>query len=224
MATEPNRTTATGAAATDVLRADLALIASLVPNGSAVLDLGSSDGSLMAHLRDDKGCTVRGIELSPEGIAASIDRGLSVVQADLDQGLSAYTDDSFDLVVLSQTLQVVRRPDVVVREMARVGRTCVVSFPNFAHWRVRGFLFFRGRMPVSRSIPYQWYETPNIHHTTVVDFRELCRRLDLEIVQEIPLKTNDFGHVGRVGFWPNLRADTALAVIRRTGRPAESGS
>ena len=200
----------------DILRADLQLIASLVPDGSRVLDLGSSDGSLMVHLRDEKNCTVRGIELSPEGIAASVERGLSVVQADLDEGLSAYGDGSFDIVVLSQTLQVVRRPDLVVKDMARVGRTCIVSFPNFAYWKVRGFLFFRGRMPVSRSIPYQWYETPNIHHTTVRDFRDLCRRLDLEIVQEIPLSTDDFGHAKPVNLWPNLRADTSLAVVQRT--------
>jgi methionine biosynthesis protein MetW len=201
----------------DILRADLQLIASLVPDGSRVLDLGSGDGSLMAHLRDEKNCTVRGVELSHEGIAASVERGLSVVQADLDGGLSAYADGSFDVVVLSQTLQVVRRPDLVMKDMARVGSTCIVSFPNFAYWKIRGFLLFRGRMPVSRSIPYQWYETPNIHHTTVRDFRVLCDHLGLEIVREIPLSTDDFGHASPVGLWPNLRADTALAVVRRAG-------
>jgi methionine biosynthesis protein MetW len=199
----------------DILRADLQLIASLVPDGSRVLDLGSSDGSLMAHLRDEKQCTVRGIELSPEGIAASVERGLSVVQSDLDEGLSAYGDASFDVVVLSQTLQVVRRPDLVLNDMARVGRTCIVSFPNFAYWRVRGFLFFRGRMPVSRSIPYQWYETPNIHHTTLRDFRDLCQHLGLDIVREIPLSTDDFGHAKPVTLWPNLRSDTSLAILKR---------
>ncbi len=202
-------------AALDILRADLQLIASLVPQGSRVLDLGSGDGSLMAHLRDDKGCAVRGVELSHEGIATAVERGLSVVEADLDGGLSAYADGSFDVVVLSQTLQVVRHPDVVLRDMARVGKTCIVTFPNFANWRVRSFLFFRGRMPVSRSIPYQWYETPNIHHTTLRDFRDLCRHLELEIVREIPLATDDFGHAKPVSLWPNLRSDTALAVLRR---------
>lgn len=202
----------------DILRADLQLVASLVPDGSRVLDLGSGDGSLMAHLRDDKGCEVRGIELSPEGIAASIERGLSVVQADLDKGLSAYGDGVFDVVVLSQTLQVIRRPDLALKEMARVGRTSIVSFPNFGHWRVRGYLFFEGRMPVSRSIPYQWYETPNIHHTTLRDFRDLCGRLGLEIVREIPLSTDDFGHAKPVRFWPNLLSDTSLAIVRQAGR------
>ncbi len=201
----------------DILRADLQLIAALVPDGSRVLDLGSGDGSLMAHLRDEKRCTVRGIELSPEGIATSVERGLSVVQSDLDEGLSAYGDGSFDVVVLSQTLQVVRRPDLVMQDMARVGRTCIVSFPNFANWRVRGFLFFRGRMPVSKSIPYEWYETPNIHHTTIPDFRDLCARLGLQIVREIPLSTDDFGHAKPVSMLPNLRADTALAVVQRAG-------
>lgn len=199
----------------DILRADLQLIASLVPDGSRVLDLGSGDGSLMAHLRDEKGCTVRGMELSPEGIAASIERGLSVVQADLDAGLSGFEDGAFDVVVLSQTLQVIRRPDVLLKEMARIGATSIVSFPNFAHWRIRSFLFFRGRMPVSRSIPYQWYETPNIHHTTVSDFRDLCSRLGLEIAREIPLSTDDFGHAKPVKMWPNLFADTSLVVLRK---------
>ncbi len=199
----------------DILRADLQLVASLVPDGSRVLDLGSGDGSLMAHLRDEKHCEVRGVELSPEGIAASIERGLSVVQADLDAGLSAYADNAFDVVVLSQTLQVIRRPDLALKEMSRVGKTSVVSFPNFGHWRVRSYLFFQGRMPVSRSIPYQWYETPNIHHTTLRDFRDLCRHLNLEIVREIPLSTDDFGHAKPVRFLPNLLSDTSLAVVRR---------
>jgi methionine biosynthesis protein MetW len=204
----------------DILRADLKLITELVPESSRVLDLGCGDGALMAHLRDEKGCAVQGIELSPQGIAAAIEQGLSVVQADLDEGLGAYPDASFDVVVLSQTLQVVRRPDFVIGEIARVGRAGIVSFPNFAHWKVRGYLALKGRMPVAPAIPYEWYDTPNIHHTTIPDFRALCARLGLVIEREIPLSADGFGGVRRVRVLPNLLADTALAVVRRDGEAA----
>jgi methionine biosynthesis protein MetW len=200
---------------TDVLRGDLQLITGLVPPGSRVLDLGCGDGALMAHLRDERGCTVRGLELSHQGIAACLDQGLSVVEADLDKGLAVYPDGSFDVVVLSQTIQVMRRPDLVLSEMARVGRVGIVSFPNFGHWLVRAYLMFKGRMPVSKSIPYEWYDTPNIHHATMRDFRVFCEDLGLAIEQEVPLKTTSFGTVERVDFAPNLFADTALLVVRK---------
>jgi methionine biosynthesis protein MetW len=202
----------------DILRADLRLITELVPEGSRVLDLGCGDGALMAHLRDEKGCALQGVELSAQGIASAIEQGLSVVQADLDEGLGAYPDASFDVVVLSQTLQVMRHPDAVLSEIVRVGRVGIVSFPNFAHWKVRGYLGLKGRMPVARTIPYEWYDTPNIHHTTVRDFRALCERLGLVIEQEIPLSTDGFGGIQRVRVLPNLLADTALAVVRKNGR------
>lgn len=200
---------------TELLRADLQLIRDLVPEGSRVLDLGCGDGALLAHLRDEKGCFVRGLELTPEGVVACLGRGLSVVQADLDEGLDGYPDDSFDVVVLSQTLQVVRRPAFVLREMLRVGEHGIVSFPNFGHWKVRGFLAFRGRMPVSRSIPYTWYETPNIHHTTLKDFRGFVVANGGKVDREIPLHIAG-GRVGRrVRVLPNLTADTAVALVSR---------
>ncbi len=199
----------------DVLRGDLKLITELVPSGSRVLDLGCGDGALMAHLRDERGCDVRGLELSHQGISACLDQGLSVVEADLDDGLAVYPDDSFDVVVLSQTIQVMRRPDLVLSEMARVGRTCIVSFPNFGHWRVRGYLALKGRMPISRSIPFQWFDTPNIHHATIRDFRAFAGSLGLVVEREIPLSTGSFGRARTVGVMPNLFADTALMVVRR---------
>lgn len=200
----------------DLLRADLKLITAIVPDGARVLDLGCGGGSLMAHLRDERGCIVRGIELEHDRIATALGRGLSVVEADLDDGLAAYGDGSFDFVVLSQTLQVVRKPAFVLREMLRVGGRGVVSFPNFAHWKVRAFLATRGRMPVSRSIPFSWYDTPNIHHTTIKDFRDFVEAAGGEIEQGVALSTGGRrgGHLRRVRFAPNLLADTAVAVVR----------
>jgi len=201
--------------AAELLRADLRRITDLVPEGARVLDLGCSDGALMAHLRDTRGCEVRGIELDADRIASAIGRGLSVVQADLDEGLGAYEAASFDVVVLSQTLQVVRRPAYLLREMLRVGERSILTFPNFGHWRVRGYLALRGRMPVSRSIPYSWYDTPNIHHTTLKDFRDFVAANGGAIELEIPLHVTGAereAHVQRV--LPNLFADTALAVVR----------
>lgn len=201
----------------DLLRADLRLITELVPHGSRVLDLGCGDGSLMAHLRDERGCEVRGVEVDHADIAAALARGLSVVENDLDQGLGGYRDGSFDIVVLSQTLQVVRRPAFVLGEMLRVGSKGIVSFPNFGHWRIRGYLGTRGRMPVSKSIPFTWYDTPNIHHTTLKDFRDFVSANGAEIEREIALLTEGWhrSEIRRVNLWPNLLADTAVAVVRR---------
>ena len=200
--------------ATELLRGDLRLIGSFVPHGSRVLDLGCGDGSLLAHLRETKECSVRGVELSHDGVRACIAAGIPVVQTDLDEGLASLADDTFDVVVLSQTLQVVRHPDAVLREMLRVGRTGIVSFPNFAHWKVRGHLAFRGRMPVSRAIPYAWYATPNIHHTTVRDFRDLCESAGARITEEAAL-TDRRGELRRLRALPNLRAETAVAVVTK---------
>lgn len=202
--------------ATELLRGDLRLISDLVPGGSRVLDLGCGDGVLLAHLRDEKGCFVRGLELTASGISACLGRGISVVQADLDEGLPGYPDASFDIVVLSQTLQVVRRPAFVLREMLRVGRKGIVSFPNFGHWRVRSYLALKGRMPVSRSIPYTWYETPNIHHTTLKDFRDFVAANGGQVELELPLHTVETG-ARPTRLLPNLLADTEVAVVSRRG-------
>ena len=201
--------------AAQFLRSDLRFIGELVPGGSRVLDLGCGSGELLAYLRDERGCRVRGVELTPEGIAASIGRGLSVVQDDLDRGLAGFPDGSFDIVILSQTLQIVRKPALVLREMLRVGDRAVLSFPNFGHWRVRGYLGFRGRMPVSRTIPYSWYDTPNIHHTTLKDFREFVTANGGVVLSELPLASNTSTEgVHAVRFIPNLRAELAVAVVK----------
>ena len=155
------------------LRPDLAVIARNIAPGTSLLDVGCGDGTLMAALRDEKGCDARGMELDPANVGKCVARGLSVIQGDADRDLAFYPDKSVDYAILSQTLQTTMRPDVVLEELLRVGRRAFVSFPNFAHWRVRLSLLWNGRMPVTRLLPVPWYETPNIHHLTINDFRAL---------------------------------------------------
>ena len=155
------------------LRPDLAAIAGHVRPGARVLDIGCGDGELMEALRDRKGCDARGMEIDPTLVERSVARGLSVVQGDADRDLADYPDKAFDYAILSQTLQTAARPDRMLDELLRVGRQAFVSFPNFAHWRMRAALAIGGRMPVTRHLPVSWYETENIHHVTVADFREL---------------------------------------------------
>lgn len=157
------------------LRADLAIIADHIAAGSRVLDVGCGDGALMAALRDRRSVDARGLEIDPANVAAAVARGLSVVQGDADRDLAAYPDASFDYAILSQTLQTTRGPHLVLDDLLRIGRRAFVSFPNFAHWRVRLSLLWGGRMPVTRQLPESWYDTPNIHHVTIDDFRAFVR-------------------------------------------------
>jgi methionine biosynthesis protein MetW len=153
------------------LRPDLAIIAGHIATGSRVLDVGCGDGALMAALREGKGVDARGLEIDGANVAAAVARGLSVVQGDADRDLADYPGGSFDYAVLSQTLQTTRAPDRVLHHLLRIGARAFVSFPNFAHWRVRLSLLRGGRMPVTPQLPERWYDTPNIHHLTVDDFR-----------------------------------------------------
>jgi len=199
----------------ELLRADQRFIADLVPQGARVLDLGCGDGALLARLREERGAEVRGVEIDLDDIARCIERDVPVYQGDLDEGLADVPDDRFDVVILSQTLQVVKRPRLVLTEMLRVGRRSVVSFPNFGHWKVRAHLALRGRMPVSDAIPYSWYDTPNIHHTTIADFRDFCADCGAVIEREIAFVGGDDGRPRLVRVAPNLFADEAVFVLRR---------
>ena len=157
------------------LRPDLAAIAAHVEPGSRVLDIGCGDGGLMAAIEAEKGCDARGLELDPAQVALCVARGLSVVQGDANTDLADYPDKAFDYAILSQTLQTATRPDLMLDELLRVGAKAFVSFPNFAHWRTRTALMLGGRMPVTRALPVTWYETQNIHHVTIEDFRDLAK-------------------------------------------------
>jgi len=162
------------------LREDLQLIAGWITPGSRVLDLGCGDGALLSHLRGASGCRGYGIEIADAQVLAAIQRGVNVIQADLESGLRMFGDAMFDVVVLSQTLQAMRNVELILREMMRVARQGIVSFPNFGHWR-HALSLLGGRMPVTRQIPYQWYDTPNIHLCTPKDFEILAAKLGLGI-------------------------------------------
>jgi methionine biosynthesis protein MetW len=192
------------------LRPDLAAVAAAVPDGARVLDIGCGDGQLLAWLRDTKGVEGRGIELDARDVAAAVARGLAVVQGDADTDLADYPDAAFDVVILSNTLQAMHRPAAVLEQLVRIGRSAVVSFPNFGHWRVRLGLAFGGRMPVTRSLPVSWHETPNIHFCTIADFEALAAHMGLTVARRAAL------HSGRpVALWPNLLADTGVFVLAR---------
>lgn len=192
------------------LRPDLAIIAAAVPTGSRVLDVGCGDGELMAALRD-QGVDARGLEIDPANVTAAIARGQSVVQGDANRDLADYPDDAFDYAILSQTLQTTERPDRVVDELLRIAPRAFVSFPNFAHWRVRLDLLWGGRMPVTRLLPVAWYETPNIHHVTVSDFRDLLRGKGIGVEAAWYL-SGDKPTSAAAATW---RAEHAIFLIRR---------
>jgi len=194
------------------LRLDYELIESMIPDGAKVLDLGCGDGQLLADLIDQKGCTGRGIEMDEALVTECVKRGVAVYQGDMLEGLSFYKDGHFDVVILSQTLQQTLRPPEVIREMLRVGRRAIISFPNFGHWSVRIQLLWTGRMPRTHALPHHWYNTPNVHLCTVKDFEEFCEREKLSRVDELFL-TAGYRRIG--GWLANLRAGTAIFQIER---------
>ncbi len=193
------------------LRPDLAIIAANVAPGSRVLDVGCGDGALMAALRDDRGVDARGLELDGSNVAAAVARGLSVVQGDADTDLADYPDQSFDYAILSQTLQTAQAPAVVLDHLLRIGRRAFVSFPNFAHWRVRASLLLAGRMPVTRLLPEQWHDTPNIHHVTIDDFRAFVAERAIRVERAWFLSGDQ--QIGRT--LANLWAEHAVFLLHR---------
>jgi len=196
------------------MRPDLDVIASLVPPGARVLDLGCGDGALLEELMR-RGNDVLGVEISDDGVMACMGRGVPVLQDDIDQGLDDLADDAFDVVVMSLTLQAVHRPALVLREMARVGRRSIVSFPNFGRWRLRAQLAAKGRMPVSPLLPYAWHETPNIRLCSITDFEALARAEGLRVEQRILLDEGGSPVGGLAERSPNLLAAGVVYLLGR---------
>jgi methionine biosynthesis protein MetW len=190
-------------------KATLQSIARLVPQGARVLDLGCGDGALLDHLQRERGCTGYGIEIADENVLACAKRGVNVIQLNLDQGLSLFDDATFDVVLQIDTLQHLRNAETMLRETARVGKLGIVAFPNFAHWPNR-LAVLRGRMPVTKRLPYQWYDTPNIRVGTFKDFEVLATKNRLAILDSFGLQD---GHEKR--FLPNLTASTAVFKFER---------
>jgi len=182
----------------------------LIEHGSRVLDVGCGDGELLARLAEDKNTKGEGIELVQELVLTCVERGIAVIHRDVERGLEKYADKSFDYVILSQTVQTLEEPEKVLKELLRLGKKVIVSFPNFAHWRCRAQLFFQGKAPVTGQLPFSWYNSPNKHFPSMKDFDRFCRKLGVKVEQRIPLvKTS----VGPVRFAPNLFAEQVIYLV-----------
>ncbi len=190
-------------------RPDFAAIAAWIPQGSSVLDLGCGDGSLLRYLRETRGVRGYGVEISDANVAACIANNVNVIQNDLDSGLADFENDSFDFVILSQTLQATRHTEALMKEIVRVGREGIVSFPNFGYWKNR-LQILLGNMPVSKELPYQWYDTPNVHLCTLDDFEDLCATHQVRILARHVMAEGADVHV-----MPNLRGSMAVYRFKR---------
>jgi methionine biosynthesis protein MetW len=196
------------------MRFDLTLIQPWINEGSRVLDLGCGDGTLLATLAKQKNVSGVGLEIDPENITQSLAHGVNVIEHDLNLGLGNFRDNSFDMVVMTLALQTLRYPHLVIDEMLRVGRECIVTFPNFGHWRSRWYLSQRGKMPVSKFLPYTWYDTPNIHFCTVKDFEALCADKQIRVLNSAVIGA-DNNQSSLADRFPNLLGVTAVYHISK---------
>ena len=189
------------------------LVIDEIPEHSRVLDLGCGDGRLLELLQEKKSIRGAGVEISETGVGMCVEKGLYCYQGDIDDGLKDYRDNSFDYVILNQTLQSTKMPDYVLRETLRIAHNAIVSFPNFGHYETRLQLAFTGQMPKNELLPYEWYESPNIHHATIKDFRNFCEKYGYKIKKEKHFSPYNGGTSKRVGFMPNLFARYGFFVL-----------
>lgn len=196
------------------MRLDLRLAERWIKPQSRVLDLGCGDGELLAHLRDNFEVKGYGLEIDEEKINDCVARGVNVIQQNLNKGLSNFGDNSFDSVIMTQALQAIEKPDQLLNDMLRVGKQAIITFPNFAHWKTRSYLFFKGQMPVSEALPYSWYDTPNIHLCTFRDFEALCQQLDIKILNRLAVDDDQQGSF-LMKYLPNLMGEVAIYRVSR---------
>lgn len=196
-------------------RPDFDVIVRLVPAGARVLDLGCGTGELMARLVREKGVRAQGVDLHQPSVTACISKGLSVFHGDIHEGLGDLRDGTFDYIILSRTLQQIQDPDRVISEMLRVGSRAIVSFPNFAFWRVRLHLLLTGTLPVSPALPYAWYNTPNIRLITIADFEKFCAAVGFTILEKVALYIGDGRRPRQVHAFPDLRGEYGMFVLAR---------
>ena len=198
----------------NAMRFDLQIIASWIEPGSRVIDLGCGEGELLKYLIGHKKVTGNGIERNESRAAQCIEKGLSVLQGDVNEEVLDYPDNTFDYVILSQTLQQVYEPDTLIRSMLRIGKKGIVSFPNFSHWRCRLQLLSTGFAPVTRQLPYEWYNTPNIRVITIKDFRKFIQKVGFNILKEVAINTQSENRYGKaISIFPNLRATYGIFLI-----------
>lgn len=196
------------------LRSDLEIIQGWIQPQSQVLDLGCGGGELLSHLKENKQCQGYGLEINEDSIVACTEKGINVIEHDLNNGLSHFKDGSVDTVVMTQALQAVRRPDVLLDDMLRVGKEAIITFPNFGYWRTRLYLLSKGKMPMSKTLPYNWYDTPNIHMCTFRDFEKLCRVKGLKILDRTVVDSNHQEHLA-IKLWPNLLGEIAIYRVSK---------
>lgn len=196
------------------MRPDLEIIADLVNPGARVLDLGCGEGDLLEHLQTNKQVNGYGLDVDPDNITTCIDKGVNVIEQDLNQGLHNFSDDSFDMVVMTETLQSVQWPDLMLDEMLRIGEECIVTFPNFGHWRCRLYLTLLGRMPIAKHLPHSWYDTPNIHLCTFRDFERLVKDRRLRLIERFVV-SGDYLNRPLANLWPNFFGTTAFYRLGR---------
>lgn len=198
------------------MRFDLQIVASWIEPGSRVLDLGCGEGDLLRFLGENKLVVGTGIEIVEAKVARCIERGLSVLQGDINEEVLDYEDDTFDYVILSQTLQQVYEPPKLIQSLLRIGKKGIVSFPNFGHWGIRLQLLVRGHAPITKQLPYEWYDTPNIRVITIKDFRRFSEEVGFSILKEVAINTHHHDRQGKiVKFLPNLRATYGIFLIGR---------
>lgn len=190
------------------------ILKSWIPKNSEVLDLGCGDGSLLASLKDDLDISGYGVDISEKNIELSLSKGLNVIEQDIDAGLDNFMNSSFDVVIMSQSIQALKKPENALKEIVRIGSECIVSIPNFANLKCRIQLALTGKMPVSKALPHEWYSTPNLHLCSLKDFESLCEKLNIQVIER-KLIRNDGKHSIFMKFFPNLFTEVALYKLKQ---------